>query len=784
MAGIKSECNHMRRVLFLLSHTEKGGGEVVIYNLVKHLDRTCFEPFVGHVDFRRGDFIHEFTNLRVTPVDFRAGHLRNPLATAGVVWRIGRFIRRNRVDVVFTSGAHNHIYAALAKRIVRVPIVTYIMNYYQPRLRDNPSIMRLALRLGADYYVVDSNSCMEPLRQLIPKDAPSEVVYHGVDEAFISGPSNPAWVRAQLGISSSQRLISVIGRLQRWKGQDIFLRAAATVSRTCPEARFAVVGGALFGLEEDYREELQRLIDELGLRGRCWLVGHQANIQDWMAASDIVVHASRESEPGANVVMEAMAMGRPVIASTCGAPVEIIEDGVNGLLFKPEDDGQLASQILRILRDSSLAETLGRAAAGHIQRAFTAEKMAARVGEVLDRVLRSTPALAATPQQGPRAIVFTLSSSHRAGHEMSIRNIIKVVDRKKFKPIAVFLCRSDDGSFPDELRNLGAEVHVRLVGRLRNPLNVLRTARWLARLIEEKNVALMFTSGGHNHTYARIATLKTRRPAICHENFFFKKPFWRNGPIYSINFLLGSNAYFSNGKSASASIRAADPWHSPVVYHPPMLDLALFDYKRSGGGFRKQMSIPEDAFVYAIVGRLQRWKGQDIFVKAALHVMRDLPETYFVVAGGCLWEADRNFEAALKRMVVEQGAQQRILFTGFLDDPVPVFAAADVICHCSRSPEPTGNVIIEAFAMKKPVISVNEGGPLELVCPGIDGWLIPPDDVDSLVNAMRDCLHERDQLATVGERGYQKVISEHSESAFSTAINSVIELYASNGSVH
>jgi len=133
---------------------------------------------------------------------------------------------------------------------------------------------------------------------------------------------------------------------------------------------------------------------------------------------------------------------------------------------------------------------------------------------------------------------------------------------------------------------------------------------------------------------------------------------------------------------------------------------------------------------------------------------------------------------------VEQGAQQRILFTGFLDDPVPVFAAADVICHCSRSPEPTGNVIIEAFAMKKPVISVNEGGPLELVCPGIDGWLIPPDDVDSLVNAMRDCLHERDQLATVGERGYQKVISEHSESAFSTAINSVIELYASNGSVH
>ncbi len=767
----------MRRVLFLLSHTEKGGGEVVIYNLVKYLDRTRFEPFVGHVDFRRGDFIHEFTNLGVAPVDFRAGHLRNPLATAGVVWRIARFIQGNGVDVVFTSGAHNHIYAALARKIVRVPIITYVMNHYQPRLRDNPPIVRLALWLGADFYLADSKSCMEPLEALIPRQVSREVVYHGVDDDFLLGPPNPASIRARLGIDSDQKLISVIGRLQHWKGQDVFLRAAARVVKVSPEARFAVVGGCLFGLEECYREQLQQLIGELGLRGRCWLVEHQPNVCDWMAASDIVVHASRTPEPGAQVVMEAMGLGRPVIASACGAPPEIIEDGVSGLLFKPENDKQLASQILRLLHDSSLTRNLGRSATEHIQRYFTAENMAARVGQVLDRVLRSRCSSAAKAADEPQVILFTLSSCRRAGMEVSIRNIINVLDPIRFRPMAVFLCLSEDGSFPDELRNLGAEVIVRRVGRLRNPLNVFSTVVWLARLIRENHVELVF-SYAPNHPYARLAALATARPNICHEIFLFKTPFWRNGPIFCLNFLLGTDAYFTSGKLAFETIRAADPRHSPVVYHPHMVDLSIFDYRRLGDQMRVRIGIPKDAFVYAIVGRIQEWKGQDVFVRAALQMVKESTTTYFIIAGGGSWDKDRRLEAELRRMVVESRAHHRILFTSYLADPVPVFAAADVICHCSRSPEPTGTVIIEAFAMKKPVISVNEGGPLELIRPDIDGWLIPPGDVGSLIDAMKRCVYQRDELARMGEEGYQKVIMQHDEASFSKAVNDLIAKYA------
>lgn len=768
----------MTHVLFLLSHTEKGGGEVVIYNIVKHLDRSRIHPFVAHVDFRKGDFIHEFSELGAPPVDLRAGRLRNPWATSRVVCRIARFIRGNAVDVLFSSGAHNHIYAALARKIARVPVVTYVMNHYQPRLRNNPAIVRLALTLGADYYLAGSRTCLEPLERLIPKNIPREVMYHGVDPDFTSGPSDPARVRDQLGMANGQPLVSVIGRLQRWKGQDIFLRAAARVAATYPKARFAIVGGSLFGLEESYGGELGRLIDELGLRGRCWQVGHQSNVLEWMAASDIVIHAARTPEPGANVVMEAMALGRPVIASACGAPSEIIEDGVSGLLFEPENSKELAAKMLLLLGDPALKSALGQGAVSRIQSSFTAQHMSDRIAAIVESMSSSSVRSKVKSAEAPRTILFTLSSCRRAGHEMSVRNIIKVLDRTRFRPVAVFLCLDEDGSFPDELRQLGAEVIRRHIGRLRNPLSVLRTVRWLASLMKKRDVALVFSSGGHNHPYARLAALRAGCPIICNETFLFRSPFWRNGPIYTLNFLLGTDSYFSYGRLASETIRAADPWHSRVVYHPQMVDLSLFDYQITGAGFRRQMGIPRNAFVYAIVGRIQGWKGQDIFVQAALQIMKEFSNAYFVVAGGGWRESDRSLETVLKQIVVQHGAEQRILFTGFLPDSAPVFAGADVLCHCSRLPEPLGLVILEAFAMKKPVISVNRGGPLELVRAGVDGWLVPPDDVGSLVSTMKRCYEKRDHLMRMGEEGYQKVLSEHSESIFAKAMNDLIDQYA------
>lgn len=377
----------MLNILFLLSHTEKGGGEVVIYNLVKNINRGQFMPFVGHVDFRKGEFIREFNKLGVAPKDFGAGHLYNLPVTIAVVFRLVRFIKDNSIDIVFTSGAHNHIYAALARRLTAFAIVTYVMNHYQSNIKDNPLIVRLALWLGADYYLAASSSCLEPLKKLISSAAPKQVVYHGVDIDFIQQESNSALIRQNLGLNNKNKLISVIGRLQNWKGQDIFLRAAGLMAKKHPEAHFCLIGGALFGMDEDYPKQLRNLINELGLTDQCHLVGHQENARDWILSSDIVVHASKTPEPGALTVIEAMCLGKPVVATSCGAPSELIEDGLTGILCQPDSARDLAEKILKLLDNENLANNIGKAAKPAALKRFTAERMADEVEEVLKSVL-------------------------------------------------------------------------------------------------------------------------------------------------------------------------------------------------------------------------------------------------------------------------------------------------------------------------------------------------------------------------------------------------------------
>lgn len=759
----------MVNILFLLSHTEKGGGEVVIYNLIKNLNRAQFRPFLGHVDFRKGTFIDEFKKLGVEPVDFHASRLRNLPVTLTVVLRLASFIRNNSIDIVFTSGAHNHIYAALAKKITGAAVITYVMNYYQERLKDNPLIMRLALRLGADYYILNSFMGLEALKKIIAQDTPCKVVYHGIDKDFINAQDKGALIRKHLGLSSENKLISVVARLQRWKSQDVFLQAASLIIKVRPQARFCLVGGALFAMDQDYPAELERLINKLGLTDRCWLVGHQENIRDWIAASDIIVQPLRIPEASSVALREAMFLGKPVVATSYGDSLEFIEDGISGILCKPDSPQDLASKIIKLLDNQDLADKIGQAARNIAVESFSAERMTREVEGVIKQVFLE--------KAGKKKVLFSFSTCKRSGHEMSMRNIIKVLDEEKFKPIAVFLCLREEGGFPDELRKMGVEIFIRRIGRLRQPLNVLRTVQYLIHLIKKENVKLIFTSGGHNHSYCRIASLFTRSPIIAHETFIFKRYLWQNGPIHALNFLLGIDAYVSCGRFASETLRRASLWKKPVHYLPFMVDREIFDYRKSGIGLRKGLNISADAFVFSMVARIQEWKGQDVFIEAAIQILKEAPDTYFLIFGEPTLKKDMLYLRFLKEKAESSAFTKQIIFAGLLEDSAYAYAASDVICHCSKTAEPFGMVITEAFAMKKPVIATAIGGPLETVEPGKDGYFVSPNNVEELVLAMKRCLKEKHQLCVLGEYGYKKARDIYGRENFSSRMNLIIARY-------
>jgi glycosyltransferase involved in cell wall biosynthesis len=147
-----------------------------------------------------------------------------------------------------------------------------------------------------------------------------------------------------------------VGRLTRWKGQDLFLRALADVA-VRPEHVY-LVGGALFG-EDAYRDELQAIAAELGLP--VTFTGHVDDPLHHMRRADILVHCSVIAEPFGQVVVQGMSAGCAVIASRPGGPTEVIEHGVDGLLVDGGSQGQLTAALDRLIGDPEFRQRLARA---------------------------------------------------------------------------------------------------------------------------------------------------------------------------------------------------------------------------------------------------------------------------------------------------------------------------------------------------------------------------------------------------------------------------------------
>ena len=139
-------------------------------------------------------------------------------------------------------------------------------------------------------------------------------------------------------------IIGCIGRIEIWKGQQVLVEAASTIIKTIPEVKFLFVGTG------DNEEELKIDVRNKGLEKYCIFTGHITNVKDYIEKCTIIVHTSIEPEPFGMVIIEAMALEKPVIATNIGGPIEIIDNEKDGFLIPPQNPSILAEYILKLLK--------------------------------------------------------------------------------------------------------------------------------------------------------------------------------------------------------------------------------------------------------------------------------------------------------------------------------------------------------------------------------------------------------------------------------------------------
>ena len=334
--------------------------------------------------FGHGDLPLRLRRVGAEVVEVDGGRLRRPLKVASTVRELTDLVRQRRIRVAIGNGTHPQVYVSLLSMVTGVRPVYFLHEIYRKPMWKNGIIDILALLGPCDLLLANSRASMAAISRLRPK-VRVKLLYPGVPIPEVSLAASQQR-RAELGAGGDEVLFGVFGRLQRWKGQDIFVEAAAEVAKRLQQSRFVIVGGSVFGLEPEFDAGLRARIGHLGLGPRFVLTGFRTDIPELMAACDVLCHTSRVAEPFGMVIVEGMAQGRPVIATEGGGPSEIIEDGVEGRLVPPGSPEHLARAMGELGRDPSLRRRMGDAGRAKARDAFSSSLMSERLLSYLEEL--------------------------------------------------------------------------------------------------------------------------------------------------------------------------------------------------------------------------------------------------------------------------------------------------------------------------------------------------------------------------------------------------------------
>lgn len=371
-----------------------GGAEKSLCELVAALDRERYEPVIVHQPGAEWRAEAERTGARLNAAvppgavyDLKRdelapgifGSVRHAVAALRPAVKLYGALGRIRPAIVHTNSTKMHLLAGATARTRGLPVVWHMRDLLTEDgarrwlergvRRVQPEVIAISEAVAAQFEGMDCRVHVIPngipLQRFEPGDAPE-----GLAE--------------QLGLSGDGPVVTIVGRLTPWKGHRVLLRAWPEVIARVPEARLLVVGEVAFW-EERYEGELRALAEELGVAESVRWAGYREDVPDLLRLSDLLVLPSFD-EPFGRVVIEAMAVGLPVVATDGGGVPEIVEDGETGLLVPAGEPGALAEAIVAVLKEPALARQMGEAGRRRAVERFDVRRVARQVMEVYDAI--------------------------------------------------------------------------------------------------------------------------------------------------------------------------------------------------------------------------------------------------------------------------------------------------------------------------------------------------------------------------------------------------------------
>jgi len=304
--------------------------------------------------------------------------------------RLRDFFRREKVDVAHAHNQEDSLVPAAAARLVGVP--ASFLSWHLPFPFRNRTRGRLILALLHKRLLPISESVRDMHLKNGVSPARMQVIRHGTDvEAFRALTADIPARRAALGLAPEDLAVGIIGRVAAEKGHRDLFEALRLLADTHPCLRVVVIGNG------PDMPALRRDLTQMGVSKKVLFTGFRDDVDAVTAALDIVAVPSVWAEPGSLAILQAMALGKPVVASRVGGTAEIVNDGETGLLVPASDPAALAGAVSRLAASVDLRRDMGAAGRARAEHCFSLSLMTGRIEALYRQALGAAERKAETP---------------------------------------------------------------------------------------------------------------------------------------------------------------------------------------------------------------------------------------------------------------------------------------------------------------------------------------------------------------------------------------------------
>ena len=711
----------------------EGGAERQIYELAKRLDKTRFQIFIVSLESEgqapQAIFQTIGCQVRIFPIKriYGISGIREGI-------RFWNFLRSEKIYILQTYHFSSDIWGTVVGRLARVRVI--ISN------RRDIGFWRNCWHITAyrlinpwvNQIITNSQAGKDMVVQTEGvADGKIDIIYNGVEFLENNDRTSDLKLKAQLNIAGDELAIMHVANLKLVKGHDILLKAFAQVVRKNSKVKLVLIG------EDKLKGVLQDLCATHNLTEHVLFLGKRMDTRRLLTVADICVLPSL-SEGMSNAILEYMAAGKPVVATSVGGNPELIEHGRNGLLVEKEDINALKEALLTLIENSAMRQELGKNNLTKTRMQFSMERMVASYESLFNGFFNR-----------PKHILHFISSAGLFGAENVVLTLARNFNKNGMTTIIAAL---------DDARNPHTEI-VTQANKEKIPAITIRSnGRWDLGVIFRLKKHLIYSNIGllHTHNYKSnllglLAAKLVGIPVVSTAHGF-------TGMTRAVSFYESLDRFILRFFDrvvvvTEGVLRRFPPLKKRLIKNG--LDIAKFSNAKSQRmDIRKKFGISEGDIVIGTVGRLSKEKNQKLLLNAAKELVKKHNHLKFLIVG------TGPEEKHLKLLAVDRKLSANVIFAGFLTNMPDVYQAMDIFCLPSLT-EGVPLTVLEAMASKVPVVATWVGGDPGLFVDGKTGLLVESENVESLVVKLSDLTTDAQKRTELSSNAFSFVSENFSQ---------------------